>query len=331
MYSLGGHKMARILAFGDSLTAGYHNQGMSFAPWAPLLSRLLGASVCDYVGLSGMRTDQMVEMLDHEAITDVADQTWPGLRRKLSHAQEGYDVVIIMSGTNDVADRQPTQTVLNSIEALHKVAHAAGARSVAMTIPESLAALRVDWLGRARREANEAIRAWATSQPSELVHFVDAATLVPFTQSGSPRLWEFDGLHMSAAGYATFGRGLAPLVESFVESAARSRLARVRSERVAVPASTSASQATARAERPTDTAPGPRWRIGARVRIHGLQNARQHNGKLGRVGKARPLNERVAVTLDEGGPPLSVRMENLELVDTRASEGTPPPDVFEVD
>jgi phospholipase/carboxylesterase len=63
------------------------------------------------------------------------------------------------------------------------------------------------------------------------------------------------------------------------------------------------------------------WRLGAPVRLTGLQKAAHHNGKRGRLGSApADATARVAVHLDEGGAPLSVRRENLELADEEATD-----------
>ena len=264
----------RILAFGDSLTAGYHRMGTAFAPWAGLLCELVHAHRCDHIGLSGWTTVQMVDSLDHHTVTDVVPRQWPGLQRQLDSAQ--YDVVLILAGTNDLADRVPTSTLLDNLASLHARAHAAGARTVAMTIPESKAAKVVDWLAAGWHDANAAIRSWALAQPPERVHFVDAATLVPFREGGTPRLWEMDGLHMSKEGYEAFGRGLAPLVRDFVHRT-----------------------------------PPRQPHAGMAVRIVRLQRAAQHNGKIGRLLGRTGAEGRLGVELD-GGTRLAVRRENVE-------------------
>jgi len=207
--------MRRLFAFGDSLTAGYHHMGAAFAPWAPVLSKLLGDVTIDHVGLSGFTSAQMLNSMDDSAVEDVVPRVWPGYRQNLREHE--YDVVLIMCGTNDLADKIRTRELIENIATLHEAAHAAGARSIAMTIPESKAAVHVDWLGQARLEANDAIRAWAGSRPAGQVSFVDTAALVPFSETSGR--WEPDGLHMSRAGYEAFGRALAPLIAAFVMAA----------------------------------------------------------------------------------------------------------------
>ena len=95
----------RILAFGDSLTAGYHSMGAAYAPWACTLCQLLGAEVVDHIGLSGFTTAELVRSMDDCSVTDVASRAWSGLRHKLRSAAVPYDIVLIMAGTNDLAEQ----------------------------------------------------------------------------------------------------------------------------------------------------------------------------------------------------------------------------------
>ena len=95
--------MVRLLAFGDSLTAGYHSMGNSFSPWAPLLRDLLGVAAVDHIGMSGFTTAQLLESLDGASVQDVVPKAWPGLRRQLRTAGP-YAAVLIMAGTNDESD-----------------------------------------------------------------------------------------------------------------------------------------------------------------------------------------------------------------------------------
>ena len=85
----------RLLAFGDSLTAGYHASGNAFAPWAPLLCKLLGADKCDHVGMSGFTSQQLVDSMSVSSVEDVVPRAWPGLKHKLQ-IEGPYDVVLIM-------------------------------------------------------------------------------------------------------------------------------------------------------------------------------------------------------------------------------------------
>ena len=61
------------------------------------------------------------------------------------------------------------------------------------------------------------------------------------------------------------------------------------------------------------------WVSGARVRVHGLQAAKQHNGKLGELSGRQQVDGREHVRL-EGGGTLLVKRTNLELVRTGAAD-----------
>ena len=86
MAESGRRVAARILAFGDSLTAGYYRSGLSFAPWAPVVQRIVNVKAVDHIGLSGWTTDQMAKALDDAVCNDLAGRKWSGLRHRLGIA-----------------------------------------------------------------------------------------------------------------------------------------------------------------------------------------------------------------------------------------------------
>ena len=85
----------RILCFGDSLTAGYYNNGDDFHPYSILLSNLLGNVEVDHIGLSGITVEEMVEQIDNSNCVDCVDRVWNGLRVQLK--QKKYDCVLLDS------------------------------------------------------------------------------------------------------------------------------------------------------------------------------------------------------------------------------------------
>ncbi len=214
--------MVRLLAYGDSLVAGYcgdGDKGPRYAPWAPLLRTLLSAACVDHVGASGLTLAQMVARVDSACVQDCHGRTWPGLRHLLRSARPGYHAVLILAGANDLGERVGARNLVESLAALHDVAHALGVRTVALTIPQSRGAAQVSWLRDEANAANAAIREWVAAQPAGRVGLVDAAPIVPWPDGGAGGgggLWAADGLHMSAAGYAAFARGVAPDVAEFV-------------------------------------------------------------------------------------------------------------------
>ena len=103
-----------------------------------------------------------------------------------------YDVVLIMCGTNDL-DKSSTDIIVKNIAKLHSIAHSLGARTIALTIPESNAASKFQWLRQARNNANAELSKWALSQSANKTVLVDAAKIVPFDKpSVDAGLWEPD-------------------------------------------------------------------------------------------------------------------------------------------
>ena len=82
--------MKRVLAFGDSLTAGYVDMGMAFNPYAVRLSTLLEEVPVDHIGLSGWTVGQMLQNAENPKCIDVCDRVWSGLRKQLQMVRNGY-------------------------------------------------------------------------------------------------------------------------------------------------------------------------------------------------------------------------------------------------
>ena len=196
--------MKRVLCYGDSLTAGYKEMGLSFHPYAGRLKALLGASYeVEHVGLCGWTTIQMHDALDAGRSEDVCGKNWgAGLRARLQDAArrgEPVDVVCILAGTNDLGDvlqgSSSVERVCGALAALHSAARDAGCATIAMTVPEHgqegmFAELRV---------VRETINAWIKSQHAFISSTVDIAAGLPQARR---ELWD-DSLHFSTLGYDT--------------------------------------------------------------------------------------------------------------------------------
>ena len=89
-----------VLCFGDSLTAGFHNGGHTFAPYGNVLAKKLPSLNIETVGYSGWTTRQMLDNADNPEGLDAVDRTWPGINLKFN--ERIYDLVIVMAGTNDI-------------------------------------------------------------------------------------------------------------------------------------------------------------------------------------------------------------------------------------
>merc|ERR1712185_270768 len=110
----------RLLIYGDSLTAGYHSNGLRFSPWAPALRALLGVEAVDAVGHSGWTSSEMRAAMDEEA-ADVCSLKKPGMRLAM-RTQGPFDAVVILAGTNDLASEGSPERISGSIQLLHAAA-----------------------------------------------------------------------------------------------------------------------------------------------------------------------------------------------------------------
>ena len=225
---LGARATPRILAYGDSLTAGYLMRSpMSdeYAPWAPVLEEALGVP-CDAVGASGWTTQDMVARSGCGG-RDACGVSHPGMRQALAEEKRsrppGYAAVLIMGGTNDLGVAS-AETIAANLRQLHATCHAAGCPTVALTIPQGrqlgpwTRGTPIAFADERRQRVNAALRAYAGEQPAGRCLFVAMDEDVPWFQGSAD--WESDGVHMSAAGYAKFGAMLAPKVREFVLAAA---------------------------------------------------------------------------------------------------------------
>lgn len=87
-------------------------------------------SVC---GHSGRTTREMLEAAERPDLEDVVGCRGAGLQRIL--AQRRYDLVIIMSGTNDMGRGTCSQTILEDLAQLHAVCHQQGVPTLALAPP----------------------------------------------------------------------------------------------------------------------------------------------------------------------------------------------------
>ena len=91
----------RFLAFGDSLTAGYHSNGLAFCPYAPSLAAAIGvpASAFTTSGASRLQASQLLQVLESESERDVCEQEYSGLGflcRRAAEASKQYEAALIM-------------------------------------------------------------------------------------------------------------------------------------------------------------------------------------------------------------------------------------------
>mmetsp|Transcript_69748 Transcript_69748/g.130244 ORF Transcript_69748/g.130244 Transcript_69748/m.130244 type:complete len:549 (-) Transcript_69748:2-1648(-) len=223
----------RILCFGDSLTAGYHSRGLGFSPYAPYLMDALELDVsCDVwmAGYSGLTAGRLARDLDAVSIKDITGRTGKGLRRILR--EDGpFDLVLIIVGTNDLGlqrlkreDSPDTQTILNSIVALHAACHEEGVTTVSLSVPpnRAMSIEKEEWQEYRNnwQELNSQLARWSLSDGhrSGVAAHLDTSFMVPYSD-GSP-LWEEDGLHLSPHGSRQLGEQIAGRIASVLTSEA---------------------------------------------------------------------------------------------------------------
>jgi len=181
----------RVVFMGDSITEGWHLD-VSF-PGKPFINR----------GISGQTTPQMLVRFRQDVIN---------LKPK---------VVVILAGTNDVAENTgpmtPEQTEGNLVS-MAQLARVNGIKVVLCSIPPSTEF----WWHRGMEPTpkiaalNDWIKNYAAQHHYVYVDFYDA---MKDAQGGLPANLSRDGVHPLPAGYAV----MAPLAEAGIEKAMKSR------------------------------------------------------------------------------------------------------------
>jgi lysophospholipase L1-like esterase len=198
----------RVLAFGDSLTAGMvrdPSQAVRYHPYADalretLVTMLFADNNVDGENNTGDNDNDRPLTVEHEGRPG-----WTSLELyKILPDDLPYDVMIILAGTNDLG-RSSAETIVSQLHDLHEAALRRGvAHTMAVAIPESAYQLAYAEAHEKAVAINRSIQAWSD----------DRITYVPFPFSfdrQDPR-WHMDGLHLTEQGYDALGQYLAPLV-----------------------------------------------------------------------------------------------------------------------
>lgn len=216
-------KTLNILAFGDSLTAGYYEHGVKYHPYSIRLKQLIEQQFereqkfeCVDIhqkGRSGEKTDHMIDRLDYI------------LHSNASHAL--FDIVCILGGTNDLVDYEyrPAFEIFKNLKRLYQISLETNpsVQLVVMSIPKS--GVEAKKYIELRTEVNKLIREFVAIYNKNLkvssvsgiksevlnmkpIIFVDIERLIPYNENVSNRMdkihWD-DTLHMTPAGYDLFG------------------------------------------------------------------------------------------------------------------------------
>lgn len=196
-----------ILCYGDSLTAGFCEGGLKFVPYSEMLP--LPATA---FGLSGWTAQQMRDNLETAVCRDEVGHVSPGLSVAL--AEDQYDVVVLLAGTNDLggvgSSQSQMERVVDNVWALHQTCHAAGAKTICVSIPGSGWQATTPIARAACRHINELLRA-RVSRHRTHAKYVDFPIMY-----GMGPMWGADGLHLTEDGYRALGTLLGPHVERLV-------------------------------------------------------------------------------------------------------------------
>ena len=181
----------RILAFGDSLTAGWTSFGSGpTSPYAPHLEKALKKhhgikATVEAIGQAGLPASQ-------------------ALRPLKGALANRFDAVLILMGANDVLGgggitQHGVDTMLTHLRSLHSECRRSGAKCVALGFPDHPAIADKD--GGAALLANLNARIGAEAHADA---FIDTHGFL-----GQKSLWSSDQIHMTDGGYAVFGAALA--------------------------------------------------------------------------------------------------------------------------
>mmetsp|Transcript_25746 Transcript_25746/g.47051 ORF Transcript_25746/g.47051 Transcript_25746/m.47051 type:complete len:270 (-) Transcript_25746:104-913(-) len=209
-YARGEVPEARILVYGDSITAGFCKGGEDYHPYAQFLVHDLMPTLATDVwmcGLNGLTAEQLARDVDEDMILDSSRRRGAGLRAILQD-KGPFDMALIMAGTNDLSLEgiPDASSILQSIKALHRACHSAGVHSISMSIPTGRPVDDMYTEYYALRDTvNSMLESWSRTSPGVALH-IDTSRIVPFD---SHVFWEPDGLHLSPHGSKQLGAQVA--------------------------------------------------------------------------------------------------------------------------
>lgn len=220
----------RILAYGDSYTAGWHDNGNAMTPYAPFLEKQLQELfdndnndsredirvIVRHRGLSGWTAKDMVQIANKSniglgAILDDAQQSISNNKNEgatpvtlvtpVTQDKENHciSVCIIIVGTNDIGmmgqSQESQKDIYDHIINLHNVANQKGVYTISVDIPPT----------PYPKESTVSIN----NRLSDLSAENEMRVHVKFPVSSKTELWDSDGLHMTSEGYKHLGTNLA--------------------------------------------------------------------------------------------------------------------------
>jgi len=186
----------RILALGDSLTAGYYNHGQDYHPYATHLTYLFESAnipvEIDERGISGERViPTMVNRL-----------------RRFLNNDASYDWIIILGGNNDLCRVLAEKIFKQGLEPMYEMCLNHTQKKVklaVMTVIENSYDMPTQKDDQDRQALNAMIRDYvAKSNAQDRICLVDLDKGIPYHNVSNDeerkRIWD-DGVHLTPAGY----------------------------------------------------------------------------------------------------------------------------------
>jgi lysophospholipase L1-like esterase len=201
-------KPIRILAFGDSYTAGTH--GGQVHPYGVFLQqrlrKLRGNSnkvVIKSKGLPDKSTQDLIIELD---------KRFSGLRYAIRQYQKDLSVVLIQAGTQDLFWNVPASRISANLLRLHELCYQHGVpRTVALGIPPSAHQDLLPHVAQQAQIVNDHLAQYAQTNSNKM-----AFLPFPFPYMKGDENWYVDGIHLSKLGYQRFGEYLAPFLHDIL-------------------------------------------------------------------------------------------------------------------
>lgn len=186
----------RILAIGDSLTAGYYNYGQNYHPYAIHLKKLFeSANIPVNIEQKGISGERVLRTMIHRL-------------QDFLNTDKVYDWIIILGGTNDIGDRRPGDKIFKEgLEQMYGLClnHSPKTKIVIMTVIEISFYQPTDSNDKNRQQLNSMIRDYAAkTDDQQRVCLVDLDKGIPYhsvtNNEERNKIWD-DGVHLTPAGY----------------------------------------------------------------------------------------------------------------------------------
>ncbi|UJR31714.1 hypothetical protein I4U23_019194 [Adineta vaga] len=205
-------KVYRILAFGDSLTEGFHFAGFRFHPYAIKLAELV-RNHCEWVYDGSPDRPQIEVKSSGRSNECVLSGMLDRFRKTLSDAvEEGhyYRWIIILGGIHDLAYGIKPETIFDGLRQMYQLAYEHGANLVIMTINETGRLKTNDPRDLDRHTLNTLIKkyAWENHYAGGRRTFcVDINEAIPWHRPDleeKKQIWD-DHMHLTPKGYDLIG------------------------------------------------------------------------------------------------------------------------------